>query len=112
MDLTEPLTPRGHTLKIMTDVKAMMWLLRIFLKKFILHLKTKQKKVGIRDGLHRECIDNCSLHFFGVSSEKNVNAVIIIALHKCRLMPVSPHNKALCPSSYEIQFNIDGQKKC
>lgn len=56
----------------MTDFKAKMWLLNIFLKKFILHLKTKTKKrrIGIRDVVHWECIDNCSLHFFGVSSEK------------------------------------------
>lgn len=50
------------------------------------------KKGGGELGIwvHRECIDNCSLHFFGVSSEKNVNTVIIIALHKSRLMPVYP----------------------
>lgn len=39
------------------------------------------------------------VYIFGVSSEKNVNTVIIIALHKSRLMPVFPHNKALAFSS-------------
>lgn len=89
----------------MTDVKAKMWPLKIVLKKFILHLKMKKggRELGI--WVHRECIDNCSLHFFGVSSEKNVNTVIIIALHKSRLMPVSPPSpsrrlKALSLSSY------------
>lgn len=58
--------------------------------------------------VHWECIDNCSLHFFGVSSEKkNVNTVIIIALHKSRLMPVFPHNKALVLSSSAVnKFNL------
>lgn len=51
LDLTE-LLKRGpnfpHWLledicwKIITDFKAKMWLLNIFLKKFILHLKTKK----------------------------------------------------------------------
>lgn len=54
--------------------------------------KQKERKIGMGLGVHRECIDNCSLHFFGVSSEKNVNTVIIIALHKSRLMSASPHN--------------------
>lgn len=46
--------------------------------------------------------------FFGVSSEKkNVNTVIIIALHKSRLMPVFPHNKALVLSSSAVnKFNL------
>lgn len=105
----------GHTLKIMTDVKAKMWLLNIFLKKFILHLKMKKRgrELGIR--VHRECIDNCSLHFFGVSSEKNVNTVIIIALHKSRLMPVFSLATKLCLSpvtKFNFLLKFDGQKKC
>lgn len=43
--------------------------------------------------------------FFGVSSEKNVNTVIIIALHKSRLMPVFPHNKAPALSPVN-KFNL------
>lgn len=97
----------------MTDVKAKMWLLNIFLKKFILHLKTNKKRIGIRDVVHRECIDNCSLHFFGVSSEKNVNTVIIIALHKSRLMPVFSPQQSLSPvTKFNLLLKFDGQKKC
>lgn len=36
---------RKKELKIMTDFKARNWLLNIFLKKFILHLK--QKELGL-----------------------------------------------------------------
>lgn len=65
--------------------------------------------------VHRECIDNCSLHFFGVSSEKNVNTVIIIALHKSRLMPVFPHPATkLCLSpvtKFNFLLKFDGQKE-
>lgn len=70
--------------------------------------KTKQKKRD-RDGgvgVHRECIDNCSLHFFGVSSEKNVNTVIIIALHKSRLMSVFPHNCVALATQLDLLFEI------
>lgn len=69
-----------------------------YILKEIYFTPQNKKRIGIRDVVHWECIDNCSLHFFGVSSEKNVNTVIIIALHKSRLMPVFPHNKAPAPS--------------
>lgn len=88
-----------------------MWPPNVVLKKFILHLKTKQnrkkeRKIGMGLGVHRECIDNCSLHFFGVSSEKNVNTVIIIALHKSRLMSVSPHNCVSPATRPDLLFEI------
>lgn len=61
-----PLTSRRQMFgKIITDFQAKVRLLYIFLKKFILHLKTKtKKKKRIKDVVHRECMDNCSLHFF------------------------------------------------
>lgn len=67
-----------------------------YILKEIYFTPQNKKRMGIRDVVHRECIDNCSLHFFGVSSEKNVNTVIIIALHKSRLMPVfSPQQSSV-----------------
>lgn len=69
--------------------------------------KTKtERKRGVGLGVHRECIDNCSLHFFGVSSEKNVNTVIIIALHKSRLMSASPHNCVSPATPPDLLFEI------
>lgn len=60
---------------------------------FILYLKTKKDRVwGVR--YIGNVFTTVVYIFFGVSSEKNVNTVIIIALHKSRLLPVFPHNKA------------------
>lgn len=90
----------------MTDVKAKTWPLDIFLKKFILHLKTKKKtKKKGGEGIGMWYIGNVLttvvyiffVFFFGVSSEKKKMFIqsFIIALHKSRLMPVFPLNKAL-----------------
>ena len=34
--------------------------------------KQTKKKIGIRDVVHWECIDNCSLHFFLVSAQRKM----------------------------------------
>lgn len=96
-----PLTSSGHALKN-NDRRRSQDVASEYILKEIYFTPQNEKKGGRELGIwvHRECIDNCSLHFFGVSSEKNVNTVIIIALHKSRLMPVfPPRHKALSLSS-------------
>lgn len=67
-----PFHTNDKQLKMMTDFKAKMWLLHIFLKKFILHLK--QKGLGL--WYIGNVLTTVIYIFFGVSSDKNVNTVI------------------------------------
>lgn len=66
-----PLTSIGHKLKndrLQSQDMASEYILKEIY--FTPQNKKRKKRIGIRDVVHWECIDNCSLHFFGVSSEK------------------------------------------